>query len=77
VCVIRSVDIEGRLCFRFVSCKRFDLSLAENLLKDEFPDYRYGYSSDEANFTLDISFTEASKKEIEILALQQNLTTLT
>ncbi|GAA0242325.1 protein translocase subunit SecD [Marinomonas primoryensis] len=71
----RSVDIEdGVLSIRFL--QEVDLSLAENLLKDEFPDYRYGTHQDEAEFYLDISFTEASKKEIESYALQQNLTTL-
>ncbi len=71
----RSVDIEdGVLSIRFL--QEVDLSLAENLLKDEFPDYRYGTHQDDTEFYLDISFTEASKKEIESYALQQNLTTL-
>ncbi|ETI61277.1 protein translocase subunit SecD [Marinomonas profundimaris] len=71
----RSVNIEdGILSIRFL--QEADLSLAENLLKEEFSEYRYGTRQEEGEFYLDISFTEASKKEIESYALQQNLTTL-
>lgn len=71
----RSVNIEdGILSIRFL--QEADLSLAENLLKEEFSEYRYGTHQEEGEFYLDVSFTEASKKEIESYALQQNLTTL-
>ena len=70
----RSVDIEdGILSVRFLQSG--DLASAEVLLK-EFPEYRYVTRQQADEFYLDVSFTEAAKKEIEVYALQQNLTTL-
>lgn len=71
----RSVDIEdGILSVRFLQSG--DLASAEVLLKKEFPEYRYVTRQQADEFYLDVSFTEAAKKEIEVYALQQNLTTL-
>ncbi|MBR7889745.1 protein translocase subunit SecD [Marinomonas sp. A79] len=71
----RSVDIEeGVLSIRFL--QQSDLDLAENLLKDEFSEYRFATREVDSDFFLDVSFTEVSKAEIESYALQQNLTTL-
>jgi preprotein translocase subunit SecD len=71
----RSVDIEdGVLSVRFLQSG--DLSSAEALLKGEFPEYRYATRQEAGEFYLDVTFTEAAKKEIEAYALQQNLTTL-
>ncbi|NLQ18452.1 protein translocase subunit SecD [Marinomonas sp. M1K-6] len=71
----RSVDIaDGVLSIRFLQSS--DLALAETLLEDDFSEYRYATRQEEGDFFLDVSFTEASKKEIEVYALQQNLTTL-
>lgn len=71
----RSVTVEdGVLSIRFL--QEADLSLAENLLGDDFPEYRYDTRQDGSDFYLDVEFTEAATKEIEAYALQQNLTTL-
>ncbi|MGR0278753.1 protein translocase subunit SecD [Marinomonas dokdonensis] len=71
----RSVEIDdGILSIRFL--KDEDLSLAEDRLKDEFPEYVYSSREEGNSFYLDAGFTEASKAEIEAYALQQNLTTL-
>ncbi|PYF84437.1 MULTISPECIES: protein translocase subunit SecD [Marinomonas] len=71
----RSVDVEdGILSIRFL--KESDLDLAETLLKRDFSEYRYATQQDGSDFYLNVSFTEAAKKEIESYALQQNLTTL-
>ncbi len=71
----RNVTVEdGVLSIRFL--KESDLNLAENLLEDDFPDYRYLTRQEGTDFFLDVSFTEAEEKEIEAYALQQNLTTL-
>ena len=71
----RSVEIEdGILSIRFL--KDEDLSLAEDRLKDEFPEYVYSSREEGNSYYLDAGFTEASKAEIEAYALQQNLTTL-
>jgi len=71
----RSVDIEdGVLSVRFL--QQPDLATAETLLKKDFSEYRYATRQNGSDFYLDVSFTEAAKKEIESYALQQNLTTL-
>ena len=71
----RSVDVEdGVLSIRFL--QESDLDLAETLLKRDFSEYRYATLQDGSDFYLNVSFTEAAKKEIESYALQQNLTTL-
>lgn len=71
----RSVTVEdGLLSIRFL--KEADLDLAENLLEEDFSEYRYGTRQDGSDFYLDVSFSEAAAKEIEAYALQQNLTTL-
>ncbi|RBP84350.1 protein translocase subunit SecD [Marinomonas rhizomae] len=71
----RSVDIEdGVLSIRFL--QQADLALAEALLEKDFSEYRYATHEEDGDFFLDVSFTEAAKKEIESYALQQNLTTL-
>ncbi|AEF54468.1 protein translocase subunit SecD [Marinomonas posidonica] len=71
----RSVSIaDGVLSIRFL--KESDLTLAEDLLKGEFADYRYDTRQEDTDYFLDVSFTEAETKEIESYALQQNLTTL-
>ncbi|MBU2024375.1 MAG: protein translocase subunit SecD, partial [Gammaproteobacteria bacterium] len=71
----RSVDIEdGVLSIRFL--QQPDLASAETLLKKDFSEYRYATRQDGSDFYLDVSFTEAAKKEIESYALKQNLTTL-
>ncbi|MEO9654842.1 protein translocase subunit SecD [Marinomonas sp.] len=71
----RSVEIDdGILSIRFL--KDEDLSLAEDRLKDEFPEYVYSSREEGNSFYLEAGFTEASKAEIEAYALQQNLTTL-
>ncbi|MEP3349659.1 MAG: protein translocase subunit SecD [Marinomonas sp.] len=71
----RSVTVEnGALSIRFL--QESDLSLAENLLKDDFSEYRYDTRQEGDDFYLDVAFTEAETKEIEVYALQQNLTTL-
>ncbi|MCV2403113.1 protein translocase subunit SecD [Marinomonas sp. C2222] len=71
----RSVSVENSiLSIRFL--KDEDLALAENLLKDGFPDFRYGAREEGNSFFLDISFSEAESKSIEAYALEQNLTTL-
>lgn len=71
----RSVTVEnGVLSIRFL--QESDLSLAENLLTDDFSEYRYDTRQEGSDFYLDVSFTEAETKEIEAYALQQNLTTL-
>ncbi|KZN15427.1 protein translocase subunit SecD [Marinomonas sp. TW1] len=71
----RSVSIaDGVLSIRFL--KESDLTLAEDLLKGEFAEYRYSTRQEDTDYFLDVSFTEAETKEIESYALQQNLTTL-
>ncbi|ETX09735.1 preprotein translocase subunit SecD [Marinomonas ushuaiensis DSM 15871] len=71
----RSVTVEdGVLSIRFL--QEADLSLAENLLEDDFSEYRFDTRQDGSDFYLEVAFTEAATKEIEAYALQQNLTTL-
>ncbi|MEO9275803.1 protein translocase subunit SecD [Marinomonas sp. 5E14-1] len=71
----RSVTVDnGVLSIRFL--QESDLSLAENLLEDDFSEYRYDTRQEGNDFYLDVAFTEAETKEIEVYALQQNLTTL-
>lgn len=71
----RSVEVDGEvLSIRFL--QEADLSAAETILEDEFAEYRYASRQDEGDFYLDVRFTEVAKQEIEVYALQQNLTTL-
>lgn len=71
----RSVEVNGEvLSIRFL--QEADLSAAETILEDEFAEYRYTSRQAEGDFYLDVRFTEAAKQEIEVYALQQNLTTL-
>ncbi len=71
----RSVDVNGEvLSIRFL--QEADLSAAETILEDEFAEYRYASRQADGDFYLDVRFTEAAKQEIEVYALQQNLTTL-
>ena len=71
----RSVEVNGEvLSIRFL--QEADLSAAETILEDEFAEYRYASRQDEGDFYLDVRFTEVAKQEIEVYALQQNLTTL-
>ena len=71
----RSVEVNGEvLSIRFL--QEADLSAAETILEDEFAEYRYVSRQDEGDFYLDVRFTEVAKQEIEVYALQQNLTTL-
>ncbi|RNF51965.1 protein translocase subunit SecD [Marinomonas hwangdonensis] len=71
----RSVEVDGEvLSIRFL--QEADLSAAETILEDEFAEYRYTSRQTEGDFYLDVRFTEVAKQEIEVYALQQNLTTL-
>ena len=71
----RSVSVaDSVLSIRFL--KEADLDLADNLLGDDFPEYRYATRESGGEFYLDVSFSEAATAEIESYALQQNLTTL-
>ena len=71
----RSVEVNGEvLSIRFL--QEADLSAAETILEDEFAEYRYASRQDEGDFYLDVRFTEVAKQEIEVYALQQNLTSI-
>ncbi|TDO99732.1 protein translocase subunit SecD [Marinomonas balearica] len=71
----RSVAIkDGVMSIRFL--KDADRDLAESLLKDQFDSYLYRTLEEGKSFYLTVEFSEAEQKEIEIYALQQNLTTL-
>ncbi|GAB3482720.1 protein translocase subunit SecD [Marinomonas epiphytica] len=71
----RSVTIDDSvLSIRFLQAD--DLALAEDKLKDVFPEYLYNTRDDADGFYLEASFSEAETAEIEAYALQQNLTTL-